>query len=113
MPKSKSSSAVESDCPCCGEDVAGTRSLTCKGCGVVYHSRCRLGLGRCLSEGCSRSKPILISSAPAPKSVLDRDVSALFGAHYDSLGRPVLSTGLGILATAAFVGLLLGRALFL
>ena len=102
---------TKSSCRSCDGAIT-SKQLTCKGCGVSYHRTCRLGLGRCLSDGCSRSKPIR-THTPTPDALLDRDVSDMFGPHHDGLGRPVVSTGVGLLGIAVVIGILVGRGLFL
>tara|TARA_R110002072_G_scaffold287995_1_gene453953 strand:- start:74 stop:415 length:342 start_codon:yes stop_codon:yes gene_type:complete len=47
----------EAICGVCQEAIEG-EVLACKGCEALYHRKCRLGQGHCLTDGCKRSKPL-------------------------------------------------------
>jgi hypothetical protein len=58
------------ECLACGEGVENDL-LDCAACGAVYHRSCRLGAGRCLTDGCKRSKGL------EPSKHADKNRSAL------------------------------------
>ncbi len=96
-------------CKVCEEPIE-TDPLACLACGTHYHRSCRLGAGRCLTEGCKRGKALEAKTAEKNRSALQLNAFPLVFGFFVGLaiGVPVGGfMGLPLVGTAA-VALLVG-----
>lgn len=72
--------------------------LECKACKAVYHRSCRLGAGRCLTEGCKRGKALESTQADKNQSALQMNAFPfVFGLFVGlAAGGPIGAVLLGL-----------------
>lgn len=100
-------------CLACDQPISGD-PLECKACKAVYHRSCRLGAGRCLTEGCKRGKALESTQAEQNQSALQMNAFPLvFGLFVGlaigvpvggTMGLPLLGVGCVVLLVGALAG---------
>jgi hypothetical protein len=104
-------------CKVCAKPVEA-EPLVCAACGTTYHRSCRLGAGRCVTDGCKRGKGLEAKTAEQNRSALQMNAfPVVFGFFVGlAIGVPVGGfAGLPLLATAGIVlviGLVAGGLAF-